>query len=39
MNLLVQRVTCTDEDSVHWQEEDIGNLRVALYALVRLFRL
>jgi len=24
---------------LHWAEEDIGNLRVALNALVRLFRL
>ncbi|MFN4143975.1 hypothetical protein [Aestuariivirga sp.] len=37
--LLVHRVICTDEDALHWSEEDIGNLRVALNALVRLFRL
>jgi hypothetical protein len=37
--LLVYRVICTDEDAMHWPEEDIGNLRVALNALVRLFRL
>ena len=35
--LLVYRVICTDEDAVHWPEEDIGNLRVALNALVRVF--
>lgn len=34
---LVYRVI--DEDAMHWPEEDIGNLRVALNALVRLFRL
>ena len=32
--LLVYRVICTDEDAMHWPEEDIGNLRVALNALV-----
>ena len=37
--LLVYRVICTDGDAMHWPEEDIGNLRVALNALVRLFRL
>ena len=37
--LLVYRVICTDEEALHWSEEDIGNLRVALNALVRLFRL
>ena len=37
--LLVYRVICTDEDAMHWPEHDIGNLRVALNALVRLFRL
>jgi hypothetical protein len=37
--LLVHRVICTDEDAMHWTEEDIGNLRVALNALVRLFRM
>ena len=37
--LLVHRVICTDEDAMNWPEEDIGNLRVALNALVRLFRL
>ena len=37
--LLVYRVICTDEDVMHWQEEDIGNLRVALNALVRVLRL
>ena len=37
--LLVYRVICTDEDAMRWGEEDIGNLRVALNALLRLFRL
>ena len=29
---------CTDEYAMQWPEEDVGNLRVALNALVRLFR-
>jgi hypothetical protein len=37
--LLVYRVICSDEEALHWPEEDIGNLRVALNALVRVFRL
>ncbi len=37
--LLVYRVICSDEDAMHWPEEDIGNLRVALNALVRVFRM
>ena len=37
--LLVYRVICSDEEAMHWLEEDIGNLRVALNALVRVFRL
>ena len=37
--LLVYRVICTDEEAMHWPEEDMGNLRVAFNALVRLFRL
>jgi hypothetical protein len=37
--LLVYRVICSHEDAMRWPEEDIGNLRVALSALVRLFRL
>ena len=32
-------LTCTDEDAMHWPEEDIGNLRVALNALMRVFRM
>jgi hypothetical protein len=32
-------VICTDQDAMHWPEKDIGNLRVALNALVRVFRL
>lgn len=37
--LLIYRVICTDHDAMHFPEEDIGILRVALNALVRLFRL
>jgi hypothetical protein len=37
--LLVYRVICVDEDAMHWPEEDIGNLRVALNALLRVFRM
>jgi hypothetical protein len=37
--LLVYHVICTAEDALHWPEADFGNLRVALNALVRLFRL
>ena len=37
--LLVYQIICTDQDALHWAEEDIGNLRGALNALVRLFRL
>ena len=37
--LLIYRIVCTDQDAMHWCEEDIGNLRGALNALVRLFRL
>ena len=37
--LLVYRVICSDEDAMHWPAEDIGNLRVALNALLRLFRM
>ena len=37
--LLVYRIICSDEDAMHWPEEDMGNLRVALNALVRVFRL
>ena len=36
--LLVYRVVCTDENTTLWPEEDLGNLRVALNALVRVFR-
>jgi hypothetical protein len=36
---LVYRVICADEDAMHGGEEDIGNLRVALNALVRVFRM
>ena len=37
--LLVYRVICTDQEAMNWPEEDLGNLRVALNALVRLFRM
>ena len=37
--LLVYRVICTDEDAMRWPERDMGNLRVALNALVRVFRM
>jgi hypothetical protein len=37
--LLVYQVICTDQEAMSWSEEDLGNLRVALNALVRLFRL
>lgn len=37
--LLIYRVICVDEDTIGWLEEDIGNLRVALNALVRVFRI
>ncbi len=36
---LVTCLTWIDKVALHWPEEDIGNLRVALNALVRLFRL
>ncbi|MDN2582949.1 hypothetical protein [Aquibium sp. ELW1220] len=36
---LVYRVICADEDVRHTDDDDIGNLRVALNALVRVFRL
>ena len=37
--LLVYRIVCADQDALHWAEEDIGNLRVALNALMWLLRL
>ena len=37
--LLMYRVVCNDEDTAQWPSEDIGNLRIALNALVRVFRL
>jgi O-methyltransferase involved in polyketide biosynthesis len=37
--LLVYRIVCMDQDAMQWGEDDIGNLRVALNALVRLFRI
>jgi len=38
-DLLVDRVICADEDVQQVDAEDLGNLRVALNALVRVFRL
>jgi len=35
---LVYRVVCVDEDTRRWPECDLGNFRVALNALVRVFR-
>ena len=37
--LLFQRAIYSDEYAMHWPEEDIRNLRVALNVLLRLFRL
>ena len=37
--LLVYRIICTDQDAMSWPDEDMGNFRVVLIALVRLFRL
>jgi hypothetical protein len=37
-SLLLYRVVCTDEDTTLWPECDLGNLRVALNALARIFR-
>ena len=37
--LLVYRLICTDQEARSWAEEGIGNLRVALNALLWLFRL
>ena len=37
-SLLLYRVACADEDTTLWPECDLGNLRVALNALVRIFR-
>jgi hypothetical protein len=37
--LLVYRLICVDEDTTLWTAEDLGNLRVALNALVQVFRL
>lgn len=36
---LIYRVICVDEDTAMRPSEDLGNLRVALNALVRVFRL
>jgi len=37
-SLLLYRVVCVDEDTTLWPECDLGNLRVALNAFVRIFR-
>jgi hypothetical protein len=37
--LLVYRVIFTDEEAMRCLEEGFGNLRVALNALVRVFRM
>ena len=37
--LLVYQIICTDQEAMSWAVEDLGNLRVALNALVRLFRM
>jgi hypothetical protein len=37
--LLVYPVVCTEEETLNWKVGDIGNLRVALNALVRVFRM
>jgi len=36
---LVYRIVCADQDLPEWYVEDLGNLRVALNALARVFRL
>ena len=36
--MLIYRVICVDEDTTLWPAEDLGNLRVALNALVRVFK-
>ena len=36
---VVYRMMCADEDGQHRDADDIGNLRVALNALARVFRL
>jgi hypothetical protein len=37
--LLIYRAICVDEDTTLWPAEDLGNLRIALNALVRVFRI
>jgi hypothetical protein len=36
-SLLLYRVVCVDEDTTSWSACDLGNLRLALNALVRAF--
>ena len=35
----IRVVVCTNRGTKYWNKQNIGNLRVALNALVRLFRL
>lgn len=37
-SLLLFRVVCADEDTTLWPECDLGNLRIALNTLTRVFR-
>ena len=37
-SLLLYRIVCVDEDTTLWPASDLGNLRVALNALARVFR-
>jgi len=37
--LLIYQIVCVDEDARNWPVEDVGNLRVALNALGRVFGL
>jgi len=37
-SLVLYRVVCVDEDTTLWPECDLGNLRVALNTLARVFR-
>jgi hypothetical protein len=37
--LLVYRVVCADEEALNWKVDDTGSLRVALNALVQVFRM
>ena len=37
-SLLLYRVVCADEDTTLWAQSDLGNLRIALNYLARVFR-